>query len=191
MANWRGNALRFCNVAGLPILEPFVRLAAGEDPREQMKGIAKFVLIPVAAIGLFLMLWSSAAKVVVTDSMRLPSPATTWAAGSELFSMHQQQKAQDRAARQEKLQQAVTYMAQAQAMEKQADSAAPTEQEALLANALNYRKRAVTAANYVPSSAPTFAACSINFFPESTTFTWKNPSHRPSMEFPPPSKKRC
>ena len=38
MANWRGSALRFCEVAGLPILEPFVRLIAGEDPREQLKG---------------------------------------------------------------------------------------------------------------------------------------------------------
>ena len=51
--NWRGNLLRFCDVAGLPILEPFVRLAAGEDPKEQMIGIAKYILLPIVAVACF------------------------------------------------------------------------------------------------------------------------------------------
>ena len=156
MANWRGPALRFCNVAGLPILEPFVRLIAGEDPREQFKGIAKFVLIPVAAIGLFLAGWSMAARVVVSDSMRLPSPATTWAAGRELFAMHWAQRAQDKAKKQQKLQQAVQFMAQAKAAEKKAASANGAVKEQYLANSLTLKKKAVAAANYRPSSAPTF-----------------------------------
>ena len=63
MANWRGNALRFCDVAGLTILEPFVRLLAGEDPKEQLKGIAKFLLVPICAIALFLGAWSVTAPI--------------------------------------------------------------------------------------------------------------------------------
>ncbi len=156
MANWRGNALRFCNVAGLPILDPFVRLMAGEDPKEQFKGIAKFVLIPILAIACFLGIWSLAARVVVSDSMSLPSPGTTWAAGKELFAMHQVQKAQDQAKKQAKLREAVTLMAQAQAIEKRAATASESQKEALLANAVTYKNRAISAANYVPSSAPTF-----------------------------------
>ena len=156
MANWRGNALRFCNVAGLPILEPFVRLCAGEDPKEQLKGIAKFVLLPMGAIALFLGGWSMAAKVVVTDSMKLPSPTSTWEAGKELFAMHRAQKAQDAAKKQAKLREAVTFMAQAQSLEKRAATAPASEKEALLANALLLKKKAVNAANYQPSSAPTF-----------------------------------
>lgn len=156
MANWRGNALRFCNVAGLPILEPFVRLAAGEDPREQMKGIAKFVLVPIAAISLFLGLWSAAARVVVTDSMKLPSPTSTWQAGSELIAMHQQQRSHDRDRKQAKLKQAVVHMATAQAYEKKAKLYDGEQQEALLASAQSFKKKALVAANYVPSSAPTF-----------------------------------
>ncbi len=156
MANWRGNALRFCDVAGLPILEPFVRLIAGEDPKEQLKGITKFLLLPAAAIALFLGGWSAAAKFVVTDSMQLPSPTTTWNAGKELFVMHSAQKAQDREKKQQKLKEAVTLMAQAKATEKQAATATGERKELLLSNALALKKKAVSAANYQPSSAPTF-----------------------------------
>ena len=156
MANWRGNALRFCSVAGLPILEPFVRLIAGEDPREQMKGIAKYLLVPVAAIALFLTGWSMAAKVVVTDSMKLPSPTSTWLAGRELFAMHAAQKAQDVAKKQAKLKEAMTLMAQAKGLEQQAASQTGEIQGQLLTNASVLKKKAVRAANYQPSSAPTF-----------------------------------
>ncbi|NND99226.1 MAG: ABC transporter permease [Pirellulaceae bacterium] len=154
--NWRGNLLRFCNVAGLPILEPFVRLAAGEDPKEQMAGIAKFVLLPIVAVALFLGAWSISAKAVVTDSMQLPSPTSTWEAGKELFGMHFAQRSQDKIKQEQKLQEAVSFLAQAKRMERQAATASATDQEKLLANALIYKKKAVQSANYRASSAPTF-----------------------------------
>ena len=154
--NWRGNLLRFCNVAGLPILEPFVRLAAGEDPREQMVGIAKFILLPIVAVGLFLGAWSISAKTVVTDSMQLPSPTSTWNAGKELFAMHRDQKAADRAKKEEKLGQAVQFLATARRYECQATTANDANKATLMANALIYKKKAVSAANFTPSSAPTF-----------------------------------
>ena len=68
------------------------RLCAGEDPKEQLKGIAKYLLVPVVAITVFLSAWSLAARHVVTDSMRLPSPLDTWNAGKQLFAMHSAQK---------------------------------------------------------------------------------------------------
>lgn len=154
--NWRGNLLRFCDVAGLPILEPFVRLAAGEDPKEQMIGIAKYILLPIVAVALFLGAWSIAAKAVVTDSMQLPSPSSTWQAGKELFSMHFAQRAADKQKKQEKLTQAIGFMVQAKQVESQAATANEADKEKLLANALVYKKKAVQAANYKASSAPTF-----------------------------------
>ncbi len=154
--NWRGNALKFCDVAGLPALEPFVRLLAGEDVKEQLKGIAKFVVLPVAAVAVFLILWSAAARTVVTDSMQLPSPTDTWTAGKELFAMHSAQRAEDLRVKQEKTMQAVTLLAQANAVTKQAESATGERKETLLANVLVLKKKAVQAANYRPSSAPTF-----------------------------------
>lgn len=156
MANWRGNALRFCDVTGLPILEPFVRLMAGEDPKEQLAGIAKYLIVPITAIAVFLGAWSMAAKVVVTDSMKLPSPTSTWNAGKELFAMHAAQKTQDAARKQAKLKEAVMFMAKAKALESSAATQEGPAKEQYLANALILKKKAVNAANYQPSSAPTF-----------------------------------
>tara|TARA_R110002049_G_scaffold4601_5_gene32339 strand:+ start:477072 stop:478187 length:1116 start_codon:yes stop_codon:yes gene_type:complete len=154
--NWRGKALRFCEIAGLPVLEPFIRLLAGEDPKEQMKGIAKFLLLPFAAVLLFLGAWSAASKAIVSDSAQLPSPTATWDAGKELFAMHTAQRNADAAKKQEKVQEAVQLMAEANAIETQAASASDSNREKLLANALILKKKAVRAANYKPTSAPTF-----------------------------------
>lgn len=155
--SWRRTLLKFCDVAGLPVLEPFVRLTMGEDPREQLRGIAKFVLLPAFAIAMFIATWSMAASTIVTDSMQLPSPSSTWAAGQELFAMHFAQRAEDAAKREAKLRQAVTLMAQAKATESQAQTAVDPDQRAtMLANALVLKKQAVDAANYRVSSAPTF-----------------------------------
>ncbi|KAA5539706.1 ABC transporter permease [Roseiconus nitratireducens] len=154
--NVRGNALKFCKVAGLPVLEPFVRLLAGEDPKEQLAGITKFVVLPVFTVLIFLGLWSLAAKTIVTGSARLPGPKATWDAGVELFEMHRQQKAADSAMRQEKLTQAVQSMAKAKVLEQAAAEKTGSAKEEMLASALTYKQDAVRAANFVPSSAPTF-----------------------------------
>ena len=154
--NWRGKALKFCQVTGLPILEPFIRLLAGEDVKEQFKGITKFVLIPIAAVAIFLGLWTAAARTVVTDSMQLPSPEDTWKAGAELFSMHAAQRAADREQKKAKTVEAIQFLARANQVTKQAQSAPGERQQKLLANALVLKKKAVQAANFKPSSAPTF-----------------------------------
>ncbi|WP_404308592.1 ABC transporter permease [Neorhodopirellula lusitana] len=154
--NWRGNLLRFCELAGLPILEPFVRLAAGEDKREQFIGIAKFLLLPIVAVALFLGMWSAAAKTVITDSAKLPGPGATYQAGKQLFAMHFEQKELDRAAKREKLTEAVQFFAEAKAYEAASEKATGTQQAALVAKSTSLKKRALSAANFEASSAPTF-----------------------------------
>lgn len=154
---WRGRLLKFCQVAGLPVLEPFVRLAYGEEPKEQVQGIAKFLLLPSVAIAIFLGAWSAAAQIVVTDSMRLPSPTSTWNAGRELVHMHFEQKADDAKRQQGKLKQAVRLLAQANATQKAGLAVSDASlREKVLANASLLRKQALEAANYKASSAPTF-----------------------------------
>lgn len=156
LMNWRGKALRFCEVTGLPILEPFVRLAAGEDPKEQFVGIAKFILLPIAAIVLFIGMWSVAANKVVTDSAKLPSPTSTWEAGMQLFAMHTAQRQADRDRKLEKFDEAKSLMLKAKQAETQTATETGKNKETLLANAEVLKSKAVQAANYVPSSAPTF-----------------------------------
>lgn len=149
--------LRFCQTAGLPALEPFVRLACGEEPKEQMRGIAKYVLVPAAAMAFFLMLWSIAAQNVVTESMRLPSPSATWDAGCELMTMHFEQRRDDAERKQAKLVEALQLVRKGQATEAAAAKMTnPIQQQQWLANAQVLKKQAVEAANYRASSAPTF-----------------------------------
>lgn len=155
--NWRGALIKFCNVAGLPVLEPFVRLAAGEDPREQMRGIAKYLLVPALAVAVFFVAWSAAARVVSTESLQLPSPSATWSAGKELVAMHYASKDADALKQQEKVNEAVMLMAKARKADLLATQTTNhTESDQFQALALSYRQQAVTAANYEASSAPTF-----------------------------------
>ncbi len=154
--NWRGHLLRACEVAGLPIFEPFIRLAAGEDKKEQFAGIAKFVLLPIVAIALFIGMWAAAARTVVTDSAKLPSPAATWSAGRQLIAMHFEQKAADRQAKQDKLGEAVQLMAEAKAYEQASLKVSGEKRKSLAATAVSLKQRAVAAVNFEASSAPTF-----------------------------------
>ncbi|MCA9136021.1 MAG: ABC transporter permease [Planctomycetales bacterium] len=154
--NWRGAALRFCKVTGLPILEPFVRLIAGEDRNEQFKGIAKFVLVPVVAVGLFLGFWSFSARHVVANSVKLPGPKDTFTEGMRLFSAHFEQKRIDAQKTREKKIEALQLMQNAKKSEQAAAAADGAEKEKLLANAATLKKRALSAANYQASSSPTF-----------------------------------
>jgi nitrate/nitrite transport system permease protein len=154
--NWRGALLKFCSVAGLPVLEPFVRLGFGEDPREQFVGIAKFLLVPSLAVALFLLVWSGAAQVVSTDSLQLPSPSSTLAAGKELIAMHFASKQADLDKQNEKLREAVLCMAKASKAAQQAATANAVDKESLLGMSLAFRQQAVKAVNYEASSAPTF-----------------------------------
>ena len=133
-----------------------MRLAAGEDVKEQFVGICKFVLLPILAVIVFLGLWSAASKTIVSDSAKLPSPSETWYAGVELFQMHADQRAADKAKKMQKVQQAVKLMATANAYDELAATAAGAEKDGYLAKAKANRVRAVRAANFVPSSAPTF-----------------------------------
>jgi len=154
--NLRGKALKFCQLAGLPVLEPFVRLLAGEDSKTQLAGIAKFVLLPAATVLVFLGLWSLAARNIVTGSARLPGPQATWQAGVELFQMHRDQKAADRAMRQQKLVEALESMAKAKVLEQAAGESTGAGKDKYLAAAGSYKQQALRDANFVPSSAPTF-----------------------------------
>jgi len=138
-------------VTGLPILEPFVRLAAGEDPKEQFQNIFKFIVIPIIATLFFIGLWSLAASNIKTDSAELPSPSSTWAAAKELWASHRAQKIADATAITEERAKAKGFMQQAKAAEKQAASATGNDQKRALANAEVYKKKSTASSQF-----PTF-----------------------------------
>ncbi len=156
-SNLRNRALKCCQLAGLPVLIPFVKLCAREEPREQIREILKYVGVPLVATLLFVGLWAAAAERIKTDSAQLPGPGATWEAGRELWLAHWEQKRMDRERMLAERGQAVPLMRQALALEAEAETVAAVDRrEKLLADAAVYRKRALRAANFVPTSAPTF-----------------------------------
>jgi len=69
------NALEF---AGFAWLVPVVRLASGDNPKEQVTELVRTIALPVFAIVLFLGLWSISAAQVDTSLGKLPGPVQVW-----------------------------------------------------------------------------------------------------------------
>ena len=69
--------LKAIDVSGLTFLSPVVRLCYGEEPRLQLKKIGQWIIIPICAIALFVVLWSYGSQVVKTKSGSVPGPMAT------------------------------------------------------------------------------------------------------------------
>jgi len=55
-------------------------------------GIAKSVMVPLIALGIFLMLWSAGAAQVETSLGQLPGPAKVWEQAQTLYAEHKEQR---------------------------------------------------------------------------------------------------
>jgi nitrate/nitrite transport system permease protein len=69
---------------GLGFFVPIARLAAGDNPKQQLREISANIFLPAAAIGAFLLVWTLASQKLKTDSLSIPSPKATWAAYLEM-----------------------------------------------------------------------------------------------------------
>jgi len=82
----------FLNKVGLTWFVPFVRLAAGEDPREQVREILTQIGVPVLAFVAFLVLWNVGASGVQTSLGAIPGPAQVVEAGKGLLAEHRAER---------------------------------------------------------------------------------------------------
>jgi nitrate/nitrite transport system permease protein len=82
------HTVNFLGKTGLTWFVPFVRLAAGEDPREQAREMLRMIGIPLLAFSIFLVLWGGLAQGVQTSLGTLPGPAQVWQAAGQLFNEH-------------------------------------------------------------------------------------------------------
>lgn len=80
--------IKAIDVAGLNFLTPVVRLAYGEEPRKQIKAIGQFIVVPILAVLVFLVLWSGVAKTIKTKSGQLPGPAMTAESAASIWTFH-------------------------------------------------------------------------------------------------------
>jgi len=83
------NALEF---SGFAWLVPAVRMATGENPREQAVELVRNVALPLAAITIFLVLWAVSASQVHTSLGKLPGPVQVLQQAGALIDEHRAER---------------------------------------------------------------------------------------------------
>src|SRR5689334_22151255 len=84
------------DLCGLNWFIPFIRIASGDEPKEQFRQIVHSVGIPLAAFGIFLMLWSVTASRIETSLGRLPGPMAVYTQFKVLIQEHTDERAKRR-----------------------------------------------------------------------------------------------
>ena len=87
--------LKAIDVSGLTFLSPVVRLCYGEEPRVQLKKISQWILVPLCAMALFIVVWAYGSKVVKTKSGSVPGPLATLKAGDSIGKFGDYEKAKE------------------------------------------------------------------------------------------------
>lgn len=85
--------INFLQLSGLTWFVPVARLAAGEDPKEQMKQLWMVMGIPVVAFVLFLFMWAGGASKVQTSLGQIPGPVQVKEQALGLWEDHKAQRA--------------------------------------------------------------------------------------------------
>ena len=76
----------------LPWIGQGMEYMAGDRIVRQLGGFAQAVLIPLMALGFFLMLWSAGASQVQTSLGQLPGPVKVWEQAKALYQEHQEER---------------------------------------------------------------------------------------------------
>lgn len=75
-------------IENISLLTPWVRLAKGDNRREQINVLLRNIGVPFLAILVFLFLWSAGAKHVVTSLGQVPGPAQVYEQAKGLWAEH-------------------------------------------------------------------------------------------------------
>ncbi len=89
---FKQNTFYYLNLAGFQWLIPLLKLASGDEPREQARQIARQIGLPLLAIAVFLALWSAAAARIDTSLGSFPGPAAVVNAGQSLWQEHRAER---------------------------------------------------------------------------------------------------
>ena len=81
-------AMNVLDVLGLGFINPFIRLAYGEDPRAQFKQLLLVLVTPILAIIVFLMAWSAGANSIETRLGKIPGPVAVAEQAGALWTDH-------------------------------------------------------------------------------------------------------
>ncbi len=78
-------------------LTPWIRLARGQQPGEQLMTILRQVGLPLLGILVFLMLWQFAASRIDTSLGQFPGPAQVWEQAGNLYQDYQREREREQA----------------------------------------------------------------------------------------------
>jgi len=91
----KNKIVNFFETIGCSWAVPMVKLATGENPKEQGNALFQLLGLPLIAIMLFLGLWSAMAAQVNTSLGALPGPSQVWAQTVNLYAEHQEERAKE------------------------------------------------------------------------------------------------
>lgn len=80
--------IKFFNITGLTWFVPLVKIAAGENPAQQVRQLFLIMGVPIIAFALFLGLWSVSASKVNTSLGTIPGPVAVWHEAGGLLAEH-------------------------------------------------------------------------------------------------------
>ena len=83
---------KYLDLAGLNWFIPFVKLAAGESPREQAKEVWMMMGVPAVAFLAFLLVWNWGAAQIETSLGAVPGPQAVWSAAGTLLDEHTRER---------------------------------------------------------------------------------------------------
>lgn len=85
--------IKFFNITGLTWFVPLVKIAAGENPTQQLRQLGLIMGVPIIAFMLFLGLWSVTASRINTSLGTIPGPIAVWHEADGLIAEHFAEKA--------------------------------------------------------------------------------------------------
>ncbi|WP_347985848.1 ABC transporter permease [Methylomonas sp. AM2-LC] len=80
--------IKFFNITGLIWFVPLLKIAAGENPKQQLRQLWLIMGLPIIAFMLFLGFWSVSASGVNTSLGAIPGPVAVWTEVSGLITEH-------------------------------------------------------------------------------------------------------
>lgn len=148
--------IRILDVSGLSVFEPVVRLVTGEEPREQLRLLGMYLLLPVLAFVMFLAVWHLSAQSIVTKYGTLPTPAAVWTQAGVLVDAHRETRVQEARFGEEQRENSAEYRRNAEKLRTLAEGMDEPKRSKALDAASRFDEKATAVLSRKFSASPTY-----------------------------------
>ena len=123
--------IKWLDIAGMGAFKPLIFLLTGENPKEQLNKILRFLVMPIVSFGLFLFAWFLVASNIETKYGNVPTPREVVKEAGNLIKAHRESRAARKAFYREQAEKATEYEGKSTQYLAQMGGAAPEEQASL------------------------------------------------------------